>query len=383
MHEAEIQKVMIDDLAKLGEGVTRTERGILFIPRVLPGEEVKVEVIKKRRFPIGRVVEVVTPSPYRIEPLCPYFGSCTGCQWQHIDYDFQLKLKYEKVHYEFSSAGIEQAPILPVIPSPRVLNYRNHARFTVKNGVLGFVNREDFHFVPIASCYIMDEGINSVLKNFQGIPVETSQLSVRYGVQTGDILIQPKLESSIVRSGQEFYHEILSKQRFRISAGAFFQVNTFGAEKIVKIIAKWVEGVRILIDAYAGVGTFSSIFSSQVEKMIAMEESSSAFEDAMVNLAGMDNVRFLKEKAEKAILEIDERPDAIILDPPRSGCRVEMIQALLKLLPRRIIYVSCNPASLVRDIKTLLQSYEIVEIQPIDLFPYTHHVECVTILEVR
>ena len=188
MQEAEICEVRIDGLAKLGEGIVRTGKGVLFIPRVLPDEEVKVEVVKRRRFPVGRVLNVINPSPHRVEPLCPYFGDCTGCQWQHVNYDYQLKLKHEKVSYELCSVGLEQTPISPVIPSPEVFNYRNHARFTVKNGTIGFVNREDFHFVPIDSCYIMDAGINSVLKSLSGSPVETSQLSVRYGVQTGDFL---------------------------------------------------------------------------------------------------------------------------------------------------------------------------------------------------
>jgi len=381
--QSDILQVTVDAMGRLGEGIARSDRGPIFIPGVIPGERVSLHVVKRRRFPVGRVLELLSPSPHRIPPRCPYFGDCTGCQWQHVDYSFQLGLKREKVENEFRRAGIDGVPILPVLPSPRVSNYRNHARFTVKDGVPGFVRREGFRFVPVDECLLMDERINAVLRDLKGTRVESSQLSVRCGAVSGEMLIQPQLGCTEVVSGQKVYHESLSGRRFRISAASFFQVNTLGAEMMVELVGRSVEGAGVLLDAYAGVGTFSAVFSSRVGEVIAVEESPSAGEDAAVNLVGAGNVRLLKSKTEYSIQQMESPPDVVILDPPRSGCHARVIEALLGQMPEKIVYISCEPLTLARDLKLLQQKYVVREVQPVDLFPHTHHVECVAALEPR
>lgn len=332
--------------------------------------------------PSGNALDHFGVSVYQIEPRCPYFGDCTGCQWQHIDYECQLRLKFERVVNALTSVGLESGAVLRAIPSPQVWGYRNHARFTVRRGTLGFVNWRTRRFVPVDFCYLMDDRINSLLKMIQGRCTGTSHLTIRCGVRTNEFLIQPSLKLPEVPSGQASYHEVLCGRRFRISAASFFQVNTLAAEKIIETVGKRIQGSKVLVDAYAGVGTFSVVFSDFVEKIIAIEESPAAFEDAMVNLEGRRNVEFWKDKTEEAIFRLNLRPDCVILNPPRVGCRKEVFQAILRLLPARVVYVSCNPAAMAGDIRHLVSRYRILEIQPIDLFPHTYHVECVATLEL-
>lgn len=379
----ELLQVRIDGLNDLGEGLAAGERGLPPIPTTLPGEEVTIEIVSRKRRSFCRVLEISTPSPERILPLCPYFGECSGCQWQHVSYARQLEIKSLGIKEALLPAGIEEERVLPIISSPETLYYRNHARFTVREGVPGFVNRQSRHFVPVTSCLLMNKKINAALESLSGCCAETAHLSIRCGSATGEVLIQPEIKTAGIPTGQSFYHEVLSGHRFQVSAASFFQVNTQGAEKIIEVMGQWVKGSNLLVDSYAGVGTFSLAFSGMAEKVIAVEESSAACQDAARNLDGVKNVRLIKGKAEEVMKETEEHPDVVILDPPRAGCLEEMLQALLTLLPPKIVYVSCNLTTLVRDIKALSPTYKVSEVQPVDLFPYTYHMECVTVLEIR
>ena len=355
----------------------------------IAGEEVVAEVIKDRRdYIAARVVEVLTPSAHRTTPPCPYFGPCTGCQWQHIDYRHQLQLKRQMVADALVRVGdFPEQPVLPAVASPQEFGYRNHARFTVgrRKGELGFVNRDNRRFVLIDECLLMHPFINEALEQLQGRCAETSQLSVRYGVNSGDFLVQPALKSPEVPlvSGQKHYEESLGGSRFRIAASSFSQVNTPQAAAMVELVRDGLEltGEELLIDAYAGVGTFAILLAPFAGKVIAIEESSSAVKDAVVNAGGVQNVQFMEGKTEDVLAQMSERPHGVILDPPRAGCHQRVLEALGSLAPRRLVYVSCDPDTLARDLKILCRlGFELEKVQPIDMFPQTHHIECVATL---
>ncbi|MGI2335279.1 MAG: Maf family nucleotide pyrophosphatase [Dehalogenimonas sp.] len=354
----------------------------------IAGETVQVHVFRDSEAHLEAVVEkVVASSPYRREPPCPYFGECSGCQWQHIEYSHQLILKQELVQNAITSQGIDFS-INPVVPSPEEFGYRNHARFTVRRRLnqFGFINRVTRRFVPVSQCLIMTEGINSLMSALEGRCGETSQFSIRYGVNTDEYLIQPKFTNPEVTviTGQPYYHEIMAGRRFRVSSPAFFQVNLAQAEKLAEIIRDRLQltGQETIIDAYAGVGTFAVLLAPHVKKAIAIEESGAAIKDARANIRDLDNVELLEARTESVLPHLGRLADAVIVDPSRNGCHPGALKTLNYYPSKRLIYVSCNPESLARDLVTLTHGpFDIEDITPVDLFPQTYHVETVATLK--
>ena len=229
----------------------------------------------------------------------------------------------------------------PTMPSPQQYNYRNHARFTVrKQGALGFSNRVTRRFVEIDECMLMAPWINESVSLLQGKCRETTQLSMRYGVNTGDWLIQPVMHSEDIplRTGQTHYRERLLGKPFRIASPSFFQVNTKQTERLAELVRARLElkGNETLVDAYAGVGTFAVLLAPFVGRVIAVEESLAAVKDAAVNTLGLPNLEFVQGKTEEVLASLEARPDVVVLDPPRAGCYPEALDALIRRPPRAI-----------------------------------------------
>ena len=388
--------VTLESWGRLGEAMARHNGEPVFVLGGIPGERVTAEVVRvHRKYASAIVLDVIEGSPDRVEPPCPYFGECTGCQWQHLDYDAQLSVKREKVVDALSRVGGlfregKDAPVTDAVPSPNRYGYRNHARFTVsKQGELGFVNRETRKFIRIDDCMLMRPGVNDLLEKLQGRCGETTQLSIRAGgAGTEDVdgyLVQPRLfhPEIGVATGQKRYVETIGENRFFVSSPSFFQVNVEQAAKAADVVR---EGLAltpgdVLVDAYAGVGTFAVLLSPHVRRVLAVEESSAAVADARENAASCRNVEFLLGRTENVLSELPVRPDAVVLDPPRSGCQPQALTSLLELAPSRVAYVSCDAETLARDLKALTGGgYTIDRVVPIDMFPQTHHVECVALL---
>ncbi len=382
----------IEDMAFMGEGLAHHEGELVYIPNTIAGEEVVATLRwKSRRYTEAEVKEIKTPSPHRVTPPCKYYGECTGCQWQHIAYPHQLELKRRLVADQMRRVGgFADAPVRETIGCEEPWGYRNHARFTIsrEGGQLGFVNRSRRRFVRIDHCLIMDAGVNKLLAQIQERCAETTQLSIRYGVNTGSFLIQPplKTESVTLTTGQKHYEEQMMGRRFRIASPSFFQVNIRQAERLIAIVREGLglTGKEVLVDAYAGVGTFAALLASSAKQVIAIEESASAIADAKVNIEGLANVTLAEGKTEEVMAQMSERPDAVILDPPRTGCHKTTLDSLVRLRPDRVAYVSCDPESLARDLKILCEGgYELLEVQPVDMFPHTYHIEAVATLRWR
>jgi len=373
---------------RLGEAMGQWEETDVFVTGGIPGEKVVAEVVRvHRRYAAASVIEVLEASEWRIEPPCPYYGVCSGCQWQHVDYQHQLAVKQEKVADALHRVGdFIEPPVLPVRPSPIQYGYRNHARFTInRDGDLGFVNRQTRQFVRIDRCMLMHEGINGPLAELQGKCAETSQLSIRSGQETRDTLVQPTLinpEISLA-SGQKFYGDSIDGHAFRVSSPSFFQVNVEQTVQVVQVIREALDLKKtdVLLDAYTGVGTFAVLMAPYVRKVIAVEESSAAVADARLNTGGIPNIELVLGRTEDVLPNLTEKPDAAILDPPRAGCHPRTIESLIELSPPKIAYVSCDPETLGRDLKLLCESaYTLEQVVPLDMFPQTHHVECVALL---
>lgn len=382
-------RLTMEEMGFMGEAQASMDDTPVFVANAIPGEEVVARVLRRRRHHVAaEAIGILKPSPHRVTAPCPYYGPCSGCQWQHIAYERQLEMKRTLVVEQLRRFGnFEDAPVRPTIPG-EPWGYRNHARFTISRhgGALGFVHKETRRWVRIDRCMLMHESINQALAKIQDRCAETTQLSIRSGVTTGSLLIQPTLkESSIpLPSGQMHYEDEILGRRFRVASSSFFQVNIAQAERMVRLIEErlGLSGREYVVDAYAGVGTFAILLAGKAHKVVAIEESPSAVKDAKSNARGIRNVEFVEAKTEAVLSKLTERPDAVIMDPPRVGCHPQALAALIALAPPKVVYVSCDPSALGRDLRVLCDGgYRLTEVQPIDLFPQTYHVECVATLE--
>ena len=390
--EPEYATLTLEGMAPLGDCYARFEGETINVFGGLPREEVVARIVRyrrrRRKFVSAIVHRVIAPSPHRVAPPCPLFGPCSGCQWQHVSYDHQLALKRDAVAQELALyPELDGVPVAPTLPAPQPFNYRNHARFTVRRGgSLGFTNRITRRFVRVEECMLMAEGVNDALAELQGKCAETTQLSVRYGINTGDFLVQPTLQNPAIGlpSGQTHYIEKLSGREFRVASPSFFQVNTRQAERMAQLVRERLEltDTDTLLDAYAGVGTFAILLADTVGRVIAVEESAAAVRDAARNAEGVANLEFVEAKTEHALDTLAAPVDAVILDPPRAGCHPDVLSALARAAPRRAVYVSCEPSTLARDLAALAAAgMSVQSVEPLDMFPQTHHVEAIATID--
>ena len=405
----------LTDFAFGGEALGRLDGRVVFVPYALPGEKVRVELVSEQRdYARGNLLEVLTPAPSRVDPPCPYYGECGGCSLQHAEYAAQLAFKQHVVIEQLGRLGhfsAAESLVRPTIGMISPWEYRNHARFTVgrRQGELCFTHRGTRRLMRIERCLLMQPRINAAVEQIQDrlIGFRGHQVALRHGANTGDLLVNPALEAvPELPSGQTVLEEQLFDRRFRIAAPAFFQVNTRRESRplptglaappwplpddglsMAEILALVVHdrlaprGDELLLDAYCGVGTFAVLLARAFGRAIGIEESSAAVKDARHNAAGLPNVEFIVGKTEQILPNLADRPDAVVLDPARVGCQPEVLKALAQLGPPRLVYVSCDPATLARDLAILVEGgFTLHDVQPLDMFPQTYHIESVALL---
>lgn len=393
---------------EVGQPITR----VLPVPAGLPGEVVTLAVEwpaplrpgKRRRHrykprpPRVWITEIHRPSPLRVQARCHVFGQCGGCQLQHMRYDAQLAWKRAVVANLLREiGGFDDPPLLQTIPCADPWRYRNHMRFSVnRDGQPGLTARGSHRVLPLGSCPIAHEQINRALAVMSDLPNVRPQLLIRCGAATGQVMLQPapgqeavaRLTAEGLDIHTETMEEQLGGQTFRIRPSSFFQTNTPQAETMARMVLDGLlDGAKkslTVVDAYCGVGTFALLLARHVERVIAIEESPSAIKDAQWNLRDAPNADILRGKVEDLLPSLAEKVDGLVIDPPRAGCQRSVLDALARHPVPRIVYVSCDPATLARDLHILCHEYAAyrpVSVQPLDMFPHTAHIECVTVLE--
>ena len=401
--------VQLEDMAHGGDAVGRHEGKVIFIPYGIAGESVRVEITRDReRFAHARLLEVLVASPQRVQPPCPYFGTCGGCQWQHIQYGSQLEYKQGIVRTQLQRiAGLSDIVVRPTLGMADPWHYRNHMQFnSSRDGTMGLMAAGSHQVVPIDHCLLMHPLLEEM---FDSLDIELSglqRLSLRAGINTGEQMIifeteddqPPEVEVDLPLScalllsdgtsatlvGSPYIHERIADRRYRISAPSFFQVNTQQAETLVLLVATYLRPgpENTILDLYCGVGTLALGLAARVNQVIGIESNAVAIADAEANAIGVENAVFAHGPVEDVLPTLDVGAPIVVMDPPRTGLDQRALSAVVDLAPVRIVYVSCDPATLARDVKRLVASgYQLCEVQPIDMFPQTYHIECVAVLD--
>ncbi len=380
---------------------------VIHVPGGIPGERVivSVEEMPPRRGRRGRrrrplpprvtLLDVLERSPWRVDAPCPHFGVCGGCQFQHIDYTRQLEIKREMVvDLLRAEGGFAEPLVLPTLACAVPWRYRNQMRFSVnREGQVGLTARGSRRLIPLDECPIAHPFINQALRIVAERPQPRPQVQVRCGANTGQLLLQPapapevraQLEAAGLEAREADMEEELAGARFLIRPSSFFQTNTAQAEQMAALVMRGLalDPQMTVADAYCGVGTFALLLARQARRVIGIEESASAVRDALWNVREAANVQILQGKTELLLPTLAETIDGLVLDPPRQGCQRLVLDALAERRIARVVYVSCDPATLARDLKYLCATtaaYALVEVQPLDMFPQTAHIECVAVL---
>lgn len=456
--KGQVLELTVSDVAFGGKGLAKVDGFAVFIEKTVTLDRVKVLITRrKKNFAEAKVIEMLSPSPFRVTPRCKYSGYCGGCAWQYLDYEKQLELKTAHVKESLEHiALIEGVTVHPTLPSREVFGYRNKMEFSCSDRRWlmpdEFVNDDvspgfgiGLHapgifnkVIDIDACHLQNDVGNKILvyvREFignSGLPVygmkthegfwrflmvrrsisdDQWMVNIITSVEKREVVSQlakelrtlfPNVvsvvnnitsrragvsigESEILVSGDPYITDKLGPYRFKISANSFFQTNTHGAETLYQTVERYagLTGRETVIDLYSGTGTIPIWLSSSAKEITGIEIIESAVSDARKNCEdnGITNCHFIKGDIKDTLPTLGQKPDVMIIDPPRSGMHKDVVASILDLMPERLVYVSCNPATLARDVGMLKEKYVVAEVQPVDMFPHTFHIESVARLE--
>jgi len=440
----QLHTVHIEGYTSEGEGVARIEGQVVFVKAAIQGETCEIRILRStKNIAWAKIETLISPSPHRIEPLCPAFGPCGGCDFLHMSYEEELRAKEQRVTDALTRVGGLDIPTAPIIGADQQTHYRNKAIFAVGAGpATGFYRRRSHQIIPVTNCLIQAKSANraaSALREWMSaydIPAydETTKkglirhLFIRVGrdalgapeksavcivataaklpnqtelIETlrrhcpeasGILLCVNRDPGNVVLQGdfrtlwgEDTLTDTLCGLDFRLSPRSFFQINPPQAERLYEKARAYagLTGAETLLDLYCGTGTITLIMAKDAKHAIGAEIVAPAIADAKENARanGIENAEFLLGDAGEAAKQLETRgvkPDVIILDPPRKGLAPEVVTQVVKLAPKRVVYVSCDPATLARDLGRFAeQGYQAKELTPVDMFPRCAHVEAV------
>ena len=363
-------EVEILDYDHQGRGMGRINDKVVFIPNTIPGEIVNVTIIKdKKKYMEGEVTNYIKKSSTRVKNLCPYYKVCGGCDLLHIPYLEQLKYKKEKINNIIRRYVGDNIIIKDIVPSDNIFNYRNKVTYHVDSNNIGFYEKKSNKIVNIDTCLLLDNCLN----NYQ---IDTTNSKNDIILRTnGKQVLDNKTDKIIISIG---------KYNYKVSLEDFFQVNNNVTYKMYEQIKKYADCTKddLVLDLYCGTGTIGIYVSDTCKEVLGVEINEQAIIDANENseLNNISNIKFIASDVAKVIDKLGFKPNIIIVDPPRAGLDTKTIQEIIKMKPSKLIYTSCDPMTLARDLKLLNEYYEIKEITPFDMFPHTYHVETVSVL---
>lgn len=399
------QILEIEKLDHQGRGISKINGKVIFIPNAYIEETVEVEVIKDtKKYMEGKVIEYIKTSSDRIKYNCPYYHECGGCNIAHINYKKQLEFKKNTVIDIFKRyANLDINP--NICESEDKLHYRNKVVLHVENNKKGFYKDETNELVPINNCLLLNKKLNDVIKTLDK-KIDISKLKeILLRTNSEEVLAKftsdnELLNTNIVlkdkeeKEGEEVTKRIkenaiifnLGKYKYAVTSDSFFQVNTKQAIKLYDKVREYVaiEKVETALDLYCGTGTIGIYISDLCNRVIGVEVNKSSVTCANYNklLNKIDNIEFIEGDV-STVINNEMNPDLIVVDPPRSGLDNKTISIIKQIKPKKLIYVSCNPMTLARDIQKLSEEYKLNNIELFDMFPNTHHVESISFLCIR
>ncbi len=419
-----LKRIQIESMAFKGSGVGRIDGKTIFVPYTLLGEEVLVEITKdKKTYSFGQLKEILIPSPFRITPPCSYFGTCGGCQWQHIDPSLQGEMKRGILTDLLKRLGKpDPMPPIKVIPFPNPYEYRIRIQLKVQGKAIGYYQQGSHRIVDITHCFISHPLVNrmiSILREQRNLFPSTEEIEINISPHEGKAVLlfhprfpnpqlkhvakellqsQPLLKGIAISEKKKwtllgdpslFFTIPLQAEKkdlsLRISAGSFFQINLEQNQNLIRTVMEYTGLTKNekVLELYAGVGNFTLPLALQAGEIWGIEENRTAVEDAKFNAErnGIRNARFIEGKVEEVLKDWKRgKPDQVVLDPPRTGCKT-VIDLIAGLRPDKIIYVSCDPTTLARDLHLFAKrSYSVERLCLIDMFPQTYHMEVVGVL---
>ncbi len=467
MKKGQEVELLVTKLVFGGRGLARLDDFVVFVDKALPGQTVKARITRKRKsYAEARTLEVLSPSPHQVDPVCRHFGSCGGCQFQHLDYEQQLAAKSEQVCEAFKHIGhLQSIQMEPILPSPALYYYRNKMEFSFsrerwlsqeeinsgeefeKTGMFLGLHARGFYdkVVDLQECHLLHPIAAQLVHETRefaqqtGLPCYSTRdhtgffrfLIIRKSTFTEDLMVNlvtseynhsvaqhyrnhmiqqiPQItslltsttqtKSSVAFGEQEFVlagnrtiFEQLGPRQFEISSNSFFQTNSRQAVQLYDLVLEYanLKGTEQVYDLYCGAGTISLYICDQARHVVGFEAVESAIDDAHRNALhnGVENCDFvpgdLKYLRDLAAPFMDRhgKPDVMIIDPPRAGMHPDTVRDIPELDPRRIVHVSCNPATLARDLELLCENgYHLIKARPVDMFPHTSHIEVIALLE--
>lgn len=468
-----LEQVTITDVAAEGKALARVNDMVVFVPYVVPGDVVDLQVKRKKHsYAEAVAVKFHEYSPLRSEPFCKHFGICGGCKWQCLQYEEQLRYKQKQVTDNLVRIGkVELPEILPILGSEQTERYRNKLEFTFSNKrwltqeevdkdfKYDQMNAVGFHIpgafdkvLAIDECHLMDDICNRIRNGVRDYAYEHNytffdlrsqegmlrNMMIRIAEDENDRsikglmvvmqfkIVAPEEEAQMLQllqfmadtwpeitslvyvinnkcndtigdlpihvfKGDDHIIEEMEGLKFKVGPKSFYQTNSRQAYNLYKVTREFagLTGDELVYDLYTGTGTIANFVSRKARRVIGIEYVPEAIEDAKVNSAlnGIDNTLFfagdMKDILNQEFINEYGRPDVIITDPPRAGMHGDVIDTILFAEPKRIVYVSCNPATQARDLSLLDVKYKVMRVQPVDMFPHTHHVENVVLLELK
>ncbi len=405
-----MKQVTIEKQDHFGRGIAHLDQKIMFVERALPKETCQIEIVQsKKNYQLAQIVKLETSSIERCESICPYYSKCGGCELLHQTYSGQLRFKNQKIEEILTKyAQIDPKVIQPILAS-NPIRYRNKVTLHIEKDKIGYYEAKSHRLIEVSDCLLLDAQLVEVMQLLQEFIKDHHELKsamIKVGRKTKEVMLavtgktnrdhlkqffQNKVTTLLynhkILFGRPYITSQVFNQTFEITEESFFQVNNDMIERLYQVVIELVQSLRSqeVLDLYCGTGTIGLLVSPFVQKVIGVEIVQEAVASAKRNKKRnhISNVSFIEGQVEKSLSILTKQIDTVIVDPPRSGLDSFTVQKLLEVRPQNVIYVSCDPMTLARDLNKLQKEYDVNLVRPVDMFPNTHHVESIVLLSCK